>query len=62
MDALVMRDGGDDDLVALNGIDHVVRKTAEDKFTKFIINRITYARLRCTSAMKTTPRPGALSS
>ncbi len=41
-----MRDCGDDYLIALNGIDHVVRKTAEDKFAKFIIHRTTYARLR----------------
>lgn len=42
-----MRDGGDDNLIALNGIDHVVWKTAEDKFAKFIIHRTAYARLRC---------------
>lgn len=41
-----MRDGRDDNLIALNGIDHVVRKTAEDEFAKFIIHRTAYARLR----------------
>jgi len=43
---LVMRDCGDDDLVALNGIDQVVGKTAQHEFAKFIIHWTANARLR----------------
>jgi hypothetical protein len=33
-----MRDGGNDHLIALNGIDQIVRKAAQRKFALFIIH------------------------
>ena len=49
-----MRDCSDDHhLIALNGIDHVVRKTTQDKLSKFIIHRTAYAWLRCNDGSNT---------
>ena len=42
---LVMRNCGDDNFIALNRIDQVVWKTAENKFAKFLIHRTADARL-----------------